>query len=210
LLEQARALGLGRDDPVVRRILAEQMRLRLRHLGAAGEPNEPELEAWLAAHGERFAQPARTRLTHVFLANPRGASLGTDARTLVAALRAEASAPEAAVARGDPFALPQQRWTVTSRQLTERLGADFAEAVEPLAPGAWSDPMRSPYGLHAVQVHERLPERMPKLVEVRGRVLYGLLAERRAAAEAERLRALVASYEVRVERDGARPAESPE
>ncbi|MEK7786198.1 MAG: peptidylprolyl isomerase [Chloroflexota bacterium] len=51
-----------------------------------------------------------------------------------------------------------------------------------LAPGAWSAPIRSSFGLHLVRVTERAPGRVPALGEVRGRVLAELQAERRRGA----------------------------
>ena len=63
LLAAAVDLDLTREDPIVRRILVERMRLVLQHRGAEEKPTQAALEAYLQAHRERFEQPARFRLT---------------------------------------------------------------------------------------------------------------------------------------------------
>ena len=67
LEREARRLGLERSDLVIRRHLVEMMELAVGRLGEADLPSEPELREYLARHAGDFAQPARVRLTHVYL-----------------------------------------------------------------------------------------------------------------------------------------------
>src|SRR5262249_42012563 len=46
-------------------------RLAAGRLGPADLPTDAELQAWLAAHPERFLEPARLTLTHVYLGRDR-------------------------------------------------------------------------------------------------------------------------------------------
>lgn len=200
LLDRARGLGLAEDDPIVRRILVEKMRLALAHAGSETAPTEAELRAFLEQHADRFTQPARLRLSQVVLSRAsRPAHLERDARALREWLQREAIAPEQATLRGDPFPLPLADWSIAEGELAARFGTAFAAAVEQLEPGRWSEPLPSPFGLHLVWVHERVSARVATLEEARGRVLYGLLAERRAQALEERLAGLRAAYDVRIE-----------
>jgi len=122
----------------------------------------------------------------VLLARDRHpATLAQDADALVASFRRNAVAPEQGTLRGDPFPLPNLAWSISEREVGARFGDGFARAVAQLQPGAWSDPIPSAFGVHLVWVHERVPARLPALAEVRGPVLYGLLAERRAKALAK-------------------------
>jgi len=66
LAQDAIALGLHRTDPVVRRRLVNVMRLQLEEPGLEAEPTDEELRAELAAHPERWSEPARVTLVHVF------------------------------------------------------------------------------------------------------------------------------------------------
>jgi len=200
LLGQAVGLALDREDQVVRRILIEKMRLALKHAGSADAPDDSELAAYLESHRDRFVQPSQVRISQVYLARERHpGSLERDAAKLMEELRRESVPPERAADRGDPFPLDSLASLVTERELIARFGSAFARAVAALEPGRWSEPIPSVFGLHLVFVHERIPARLPALAEVRGRVLYGFLAERREEVLAKRLHALRSEYEVHVE-----------
>jgi hypothetical protein len=200
MLAAATNLGLDRGDPVVRRLLIEKMRLALRHAGSTSPLRADQLEAWLAAHPERFSTPARVRLSHVYLSRERHpGSLAADAEALARDLRNGDVRAEDAVMRSDPFPTALLDVSATDRELAVRFGAPFAAAVAALPAGEWSEPVPSPFGLHVVIVHDRTAGRVPKLSEIEGAVRYGLEAELRADALAVRLRALRARYDVQVE-----------
>ena len=80
------------------------------------------------------------------------------------------------------------------------LGAEFAQALGGLPVGAWAGrSVRSPYGLHLVEVTAHLPARDPVLAEVRPAVLREWQAERSARAKDELYARLRAGYEIKVE-----------
>ena len=56
---EALALGLDRDDPVVRQRMRQKLELLLEDLSDTAEPSDAELERFLAEHAERFALPPR-------------------------------------------------------------------------------------------------------------------------------------------------------
>jgi len=68
----------------------------------------------------------------------------------------------------------------TRREVGDRFGAEFADAVFALEPGTWAGPVASAYGQHLVLVTEHAAARLPELAEVSGRVAADLDAERRA------------------------------
>lgn len=62
LAREALALGLHRDDFVVRRILVDGATRLIRAAVLAREPSEEALRAYLERHGERFRRPEEIRL----------------------------------------------------------------------------------------------------------------------------------------------------
>ena len=62
LVSEAIRLGMHESDLVVQRRLALKMRLLLAEPAREREPSEAELESYLAAHAERFTEPARVTL----------------------------------------------------------------------------------------------------------------------------------------------------
>jgi len=198
------ALGLDRDDVVVRSALITKMRLLAKAASEAEAPTGEDLERVLAEylerHAARYAPPMQLGVTHVFLdAGRRGSALVRDAEEIGRRLRAQGIRPDAAPASGDAFAAGNVLRRVSPSTLRKLFGDAFAEAVAALEPGRWSEPIRSPYGLHLVWVSERDAGETPSLAAVRSRVLNAYRAERHEEYVARMLAQLRAAYEVRVE-----------
>jgi len=159
------------------------------------EPDDATLAAHLAAHPERFAIPARWSFEHVYVRrDARGDGAGAAARAH--ALGEELASGADPASLGDPFAHGRVVTLASAREIDERFGPRFAARVAKLAPGAWSEPLASSYGLHLVRVSERAPGTTPELAAVRAQVRDDWLRERRAAAERDALAALRERYEV--------------
>lgn len=192
LLAQARELGFHRSDPVVRRLVIEQMRLLAKAESGPDVFTDAELASYLGEHGERYRVPAYVRLTQVFLsAERRGTALEADARALLARLLAQRIEPAAALALGDPFPLGPTTGLAAASDLERIYGGAFARAVVALPAGTWAGPLESAQGLHLVWVHEARPARPAMLAEVRSQLLLALAEERgeaRLAATLARLR----------------------
>jgi hypothetical protein len=191
LVEEARRLGLARNDLVVRRHLALVMRLAAGRLDAADLPTETDERAYLAAHETELATPARVRFTHVYLGRARhGDAVDARADALLAELRRDAVPSERGPAYGDPFPIGSTVGPLSDAAADRQFGPGFAAALASATPGTWSGPIRSSYGLHVVWVHERLPATMPSLEAVHGRVVHRLLRERQDARTRARIAAL--------------------
>ena len=83
-------------------------------------------------------------------------------------------------------------WRACSARSSPRHSAGFRSEV-------WAGPVRSPYGLHLVEVIAHLPARDPTLAEVRPAVLREWQAERSARAKEELYGRLRSGYEIKVE-----------
>lgn len=202
LLQLALDLGLDRSDMVVRRQLATMMRLVAANAPMVGEvpPDDNELEAFLAAHPDRFMEPWRIRLSHVFVNDDkRRRHAEADASALLDRIRAAGLGPDDAPETGDPFLLGHHLTWQTRQGLGHILGDSFAEAAMDLKPGVWSGPIRSTYGWHLVWAHDVAPAAVPELAKVRDRVLRAVLEARRDWRERETLKSMRAGYSIRVE-----------
>ena len=208
LYRQALELGLEREDIVVRRILAQKMRMLIRISTRDDDPSEAELADYLELHRDDYLQSARISLSHVFFsAQQRGDRLERAAAQVAVEL-VSGSVPRDQGARlGDPFPLGWDFRSASEHGLAKVFGDEFARQAMGLAPGRWSGPVPSPYGLHLVFVTEKVPPRTPALKAVRSQVLRRLVAERRDEHLNRALRDLRAGYEVRIERGAAPLAE---
>lgn len=182
LVREARALGLDREDPIVRRRLIQKMDLLLDALSDPGPLDEEALVAHLAAHPERFRREARLELEQVFVDRGRhGADTAARAEAVGAALR------DGRPATGDPHPHGRRLGPMTRAGIEARLGVAVATAAEDAAPGIWTGPIESPWGLHWLRVTAREATRSPSLAEARAEIEADLRAERRAEAKRRRL-----------------------
>lgn len=199
-LEEAYRLGMDRSDLVVRRRLVQLMQLEAYGRARLPEPGEAELEAHLVLHSDRFMQPRRVRLYHVYFSrDTRGAATEADARAALERIIARKDESGRADAEGDPFMFPRDLASRSERELAKTFGAEFAAKVFELPIGEWSGPVASAYGEHLVFVHGGLPAVLPALAVVRREVSESLLEERGKRALRETLRGLRERYTVRIE-----------
>ncbi len=200
---EAVAMGLDRDDAIVRRRLRQKLEFLVEGDADQGPPTEKDLQAWLDRHREAFQAESRLSLRQVYLSTERhGANARRDASRLLA--RLQAAGPRASTdALGDPSMLPAELPLGPLAEVSRAFGAEFAASVDALEPNRWHGPLESPYGLHLVLVRERVAARRPSLAEVRPLVEREFLAERRAQQLQALYEGLLRKYTVSIEMPGA-------
>ncbi len=196
LYREALRLSLDRDDPIVRRRLAQKMTFMLEDNAETPASAEHEVAEYFAAHAARYREPHRTTFRHVYLSAERRADPRRDATALLHELRAgDAGGWRRA---GDPFMLLREYAERTDREIVELFGGEFSDALDALAPGGWHGPIRSAHGTHLVQVLGRTAPATPALDDVRERVAQDLMEARRRERNTAALQALRQRYEVRI------------
>jgi hypothetical protein len=203
LYREAVAMGLDRDDTIVRRRLRQKLEFLTEETVETAAPAEAELQTFLQQHPDAFRVEPRLAFQHVYLSRTRrGDAMDTEARQLLAQLRTSDATTDTA-ALGDPFLLPSE-FALSSRSEIARLFGDvFATQLQDLEPRRWAGPIESGYGLHLVYVRERVDGRVPALAEVRQAVQRAWLAARRQAVNEQFYQRLRARYTVVVEQSKA-------
>jgi hypothetical protein len=176
---EAMAMGLDRDDTVIRRRLRQKYEFLAEEGADATPPTQAQLQAWLEANPGRFRSEAQVAFRQVMLSpQKRGGTLEADARKLLEQLAR--AGPEARIdALGDSLMLPGEVGRTSRSDVVRQFGEPFAAALFELEPGRWAGPVRSGYGLHVVLVREREEGRSPALAEVRPLVERDFTADRR-------------------------------
>jgi hypothetical protein len=203
---EAVAMGLDRDDTVVRRRLRQKLEFLVEDSIDAAPPTDAELQAWLDAHPQLFRRELQLAFRQVFLSpERRKGSLEADARKLREHL--VKAGPDARIdTLGDSLMLEDEVTGATRSDVARLFGDDFANEILSIEPGRWTGPVRSGYGLHIVLVREREEGRVPALAEVRPQVEREVTAERRRRQIDEMYARLLDRYRVVIER---RPETSP-
>jgi hypothetical protein len=184
-------LGLDRQDRKVRNLVIDRMRQLVEGMAYVEEPDEAALRSYFETHRERYGEPARFDLRHVFVG-------GDAAQGRAAALLRRLQAGEDPAALGDPFAGGNRLWRRTTESLTGIFGEAFVDGLAEAPPGEWH--LRAGrQGWHVVVVERFDPAVKPEFAAVREEVLADVRSGRRTRAVEAELRALRERYEVRNE-----------
>ena len=195
---EAMAMGLDRNDTIVRRRMRQKLEFFTDDMLAAVEPSDEELEAYLAENQERFRVAGRISFEHIYFnADRRGDAAAGDAERLRVRL---AAAPELETEQfGDGLPLPRKYADAPADKVGSRFGSVFAEQLADVSVGEWAGPIESGFGLHLVFVRDRQPGRVPDFDEIRVVVEREWRAERRVEAKEMFYQGLRERYEVIVE-----------
>lgn len=168
MVREALALGLDRDDAIIRRRLQQKVEFVSEEASALAMPTDDELRAYLAAHADTFRTEPRASFAQVYLdPGKHGAVLEAEAKRLLDTLNRPGGAADPA-SLGDRLALLDPRYDEIPRAEIARLfGTTFADILVRQPVGQWIGPIASGYGAHLVRIDALQPGGIPSLDEVR-------------------------------------------
>jgi peptidyl-prolyl cis-trans isomerase C len=197
LYREGLAMGLDKDDTIVKRRMAQKMEFLSEDVTGAHEPSTAELQAWYASHTQMFALPERATFRHLYFSmDHHGVDAKKDAQ---AALRRIAQMPEdrgAEEAHADPFMFLDYYADRAPDQLAKEFGPTFATELFKLKTGEWQGPIESGYGWHLIWIESIAPGKVPAFEEVEPDVKTAWLADQKAIEWQKAYAAMRAKYEV--------------
>ena len=197
LYREALAIGLDKNDEIVRRRMAQKMQFLAEDVAAAHEPNTAELKSWFAKNTTMFAQPARLSFRHLYFSpDRRGDSAHDDAVKALARIAGQPEDTKLTESLADPFMFQDYYRDRAPDYLGKEFGPQFAQAVEKLPAGAWQGPIESGYGWHLVFVDSVIPGRIPAFEEVESDVKTAWLGEQKMRAWEKAYQEMRAKYTV--------------
>ncbi|MEM1228979.1 MAG: peptidylprolyl isomerase [Pseudomonadota bacterium] len=180
---EAEAMGLDRNDTIIRRRLVQKLTFLTEDQATAMPPDEETLQAFYSNEPERYAEPARFDFEHIYFNSDRREDAAADGRALLARLTRSQETVDPASA-GDPFMLQRSFARRSERQIGDLFGNAFASALVNAERGPWVGPITSAYGEHLVRIVGVAPARVAPFEEVAARVAIDFgQAERKAASE---------------------------
>lgn len=197
---EALALGLDRDDPVIRNRLRLKMEFISDDVAAQAEPTEEQLRRYLQEHPDTFRIEPRFTFSQVYL-NPERhrESLAHDAAQLLTQLNQAGDKADVSEL-GDPFLLEHNFVALAASEVVKQFGEKFAARLGELPRHQWQGPVESGYGVHLVFVSETTQGRVPTLEEVRDAVHREWANARRLEVNEKFYQNLLKRYTVTVER----------
>jgi hypothetical protein len=204
MYREALAMGLDRNDVIVRRRMRQKLEFLTQDLATMTPPTDEELVAHFQANVSRYGEPDRITISQLFFnSDLRGDATLRDLENARKQLRS-LDDPSTGVRLELGDRLLQPHYADASEVDLQRLfGYDFAEAVSKLTDGEWHGPVESDYGVHLVYVHRRTEAPPPDFEEVRDEVLRDWQEVKRREANRQYINALMDKYEVIIEGDDA-------
>ena len=183
LYREALAMGLDKDDTIVKRRMAQKLRFLAEDVAAAREPDTAELKSWFEKNKAMFAQPSRVSFRHLYFSpDRRGQRARDDAATALAKLAGQPQDAKLAASLADPFMFQDYYRDRAPDYLGKEFGPQFAQAVAKLPPGSWQGPIESGFGWHLVFVDTVIPGRVPAFEEIEPDVKTAWLGEQKKLA----------------------------
>jgi len=203
---EALALGLDKDDLIIRRRLQQKMQFISDDIGVQAPPTDADLNAYLKAHPDKFRVEQQITFRQLYLdAAKHGVNLARDATQLLAKLN-QAGGDASFAAVGDPFPLGNTFTAVPAGEVANQFGEKFVANLSELQTGYWEGPVESGYGMHLVVISERTKDRLPALAEVRDAVRREWEEARRKEANEKFYQTLLKHYTVTIEQPTAEAA----
>lgn len=193
---QAVAMGIDRNDTVIRRRLRQKLEFLTDDATSLADPTDEQLETFLRENESRFRQSHKYTFRQIYFnpekhgEDPEGFLLerrtqlrrtqlrrtqlrrmqtGQDATSPNREVNAERGANEKLL-EGDPSLLPESFQTASVQEIDRNFGLGFASQLEPLSLETWEGPLQSGMGAHLVRIEAREEGRMPQLDEIRNAV----------------------------------------
>ena len=194
LYREAIAMGLDKNDEIVKRRMAQKMQFLAEDVAAAREPTTDELKSWFEKNSANFAQPPRVSFRHLYFSQDRrGAHARDDAAKALAQLTGQ---PEDVKSSADPSMFQDYYRDQAPDYLGKEFGPQFAQAVQKLPSGSWRGPIESGFGWHLVFVDTVIPGRVPDFEEIESDVKTAWLAAQKAVAWDKAYKEMRAKYTV--------------
>jgi peptidyl-prolyl cis-trans isomerase C len=197
LYREGLAMGLDKDDEIVKRRMAQKMQFLAEDVAAAHEPSTEEVKAWFENNSNKFAMPSRISFRHLYFSPDKpGKNAEDDAAKALARIAGQPEDSKLAASLGDQFMFQDHYGDRAPSAIAKEFGPQFAVALEKLKPGSWQGPVESGYGWHLVFVDTVIPGRIPAFEEMEPDVKTAWLAEQKQQAWQKAYAEMRAKYTV--------------
>jgi peptidyl-prolyl cis-trans isomerase C len=197
LYREALAMGLDKDDTIVKRRMAQKMQFLAEDVAAAHESSAAELKAWFEKNGNKFALPSRYSFRHLYFSpDKRGKNAQQDAGKALTIISGQPEDSAVAASLADKFMFQDYYGDQATEAIAKEFGPQFAIAIEKLKPGSWQGPIQSGYGWHLVFVGTVIPGRIPAFEEIEPDVKTAWLGDQKQQAWQKAYQEMRAKYVV--------------
>jgi len=200
LYREALALGLDKNDTVIRRRLRQKMEFLNDEILQQAEPSDQILLDYYAKNKNLFTKDPVVSFTHIYL-NPEkhGANLNLEITKLLDLLEGKEGRVETDQ-YGDSILLENSYERSTSSVIAGLFGKTFADQVLKVPSGKWVGPIHSSYGVHVVFLKEKIDQSTPGFEEIREDVMDKWFLDQTKETKGGVIDKIIERYDVTIER----------
>jgi hypothetical protein len=197
LSREAVALGLDKEDTIIKRRLAQKMEFVMEDVSALRRPADDELKHWFAQNAQRFATPSLVTFRHLYFSpDLRGVHARDDAREALRKLAGKTEEASELQKLSDSFMFQDFYAERSPDQVAGIFGTAFAQALLRLEQRKWQGPVESGLGWHLVWVESTMPGRVPRFEEAEAGVKSEWSDEQRADSKRKLFDHMKARYQI--------------
>jgi peptidyl-prolyl cis-trans isomerase C len=197
LYREALALGLDKNDTIVKRRMAQKMDFLAEDLSDLREPSREELKTWFAKNSERFTVPGRASFRHLYFSfDKHGKQTAQVAAEVLKKIAGKPSGSREAAALGDPFMFQDYYGDHSFDELAKTFGPGFARSLFAEKTGSWRGPIESGYGCHLVFIDSLTPARVPDFEEIEADVRTQWVSAQREETKQRMYEEMKSHYEI--------------
>ena len=198
LYREAMAMGLDKDDMIIRRRLSQKMKYLFDDLSVVDKPSDAALKKFVSEHPSKFTKPATISFSQVYL-DPKehGDRLEVDAKDLLMELNA--TTIKETIGFGDRSLLPYEFSNERESDIRGMFGEAFVKQVFKAKTDSWQGPFSSAYGLHLIYIKTRSNAYLPPLSAMRDRVERVWISTKQREANEIFYQSLLERYEIIVD-----------
>ncbi len=205
MYREALAMGLDRNDSIIRRRLQQKLEFISEDIASLVTPEEEDLESFLAANPDRFRQQSTFSFRQIYFnTRERGGQSQIDAELLLNQLTNHSIDKDMIAQASDRLRMIQDSFqNAQEREIQRELGTEFVQGLKSLPTGSWQGPIESGFGLHLVYIESYQPGVVPPLNEIRNAVVSEWNLQKREETNEAFYTALRENYIITVETDEA-------
>lgn len=167
--QEALKMNLDHNDEIIKRRLSQKLEFLSSDFASLKTIEDDELQVYFDENIETYRQPSSYSFYQIIFTSDNHQSPEEKANEILK------NFPSASIedmkAKGDSFAFNYEFNEINSNQLRIKFGTGFPEQMESLEIQKWVGPIRSGFGYHLIFISEKITSYIPKLDEVKEKVL---------------------------------------
>jgi len=199
LFREAKAMGLDKDDMVVKNRMLQKLDFLTNDLLVTGTPTDAEALRYFNDNLDKYTVPGKIDFIHIYynMDKRNFDDAKQNANEVSKALNKLSSVPKNYFEKGDLFILPYEFYDLSQDDVVNKFGrSELSEEIFTLDEKKWHGPFISSYGLHLVYIANKKSSITPPFEEVSSDIKDVIIKNKRKEAKKRLIADLKKNYDI--------------